>query len=297
MDADWLARRRSGIGGSDAAAILGLNPWKSAVQVYLDKIGDLPPIEDNEKMRWGRILEQPIAEEFARRKGMKLTGPIEIGSKVCPWMLGNIDQTLDYDEILEVKTASQPFGWGEDGSDQIPDHYALQVHHYMAIGGWKQCHVAVLIGGSDFRTYIIKADKDIERMLFIEEEKFWKEHVEKRVPPQPKSSADVKALFRRDNGSVFEADDTTLSQYHQLRSIRYQLKELEAAEEAALTAIQLKMGSATGLIHNGNILATWKTQDTARFDQKAFKEEQPEFYKDYTRTTESRVFRLKETKN
>lgn len=286
----WLDERRTGIGGSDVAAILGLSPWKSPLEVYLDKIGEAPEQDDNAAMAWGRALEPLIRQAYEAQTGRTILVPT--ASYVHPqhsFMRANLDGEIP-DECLgfEAKTARTGEGWGEPGSAEIPDAYALQVQHYMLVRGYVAFDVAVLIGGSDFRTYTVPADPDLQAMLVDAETAFWQQ-VEARIPPEPRTYAEtVIAYGRSANAGLVEADEDAAAAWMRLKEIRAQLKDLETQEDAARAEIARAIGErGDTLTSHGKTLATWKLAKAAeRFDTAAFKAAHPELAAQYMRAGE-----------
>ena len=206
----WLAERRKGIGSSDAAAIAGLAPegWGSALSVYLDKLGQLPE-RTTEPMRWGTRLEPAIAAAYQEETGVEISqpAPLIVRHPEHSWMLASPDR-LAADRIVELKTCSAFHAeqWGEPGTDEVPEHYLVQVQHQLAVTGMDLADVAVLIGGQDFRVYtLFRSEALISRLLEIEAA-FW-ERVQQRQPPEPDWShpntpALVDALHAPKGGSV-----------------------------------------------------------------------------------------------
>lgn len=149
---EWLAARRKGIGGSDAAAIAGLNKWKSPVAVYLEKIGQAP--EENvssEAAYWGTVLEDVVAQEFSKRTGLKVRRRNAIlQHPEHSFMLANVDRLIVGEKAgLECKTASE-YLKEEWKDDEVPAQYLIQCQHYMAVTGYDAWWIAVLIGGNKF---------------------------------------------------------------------------------------------------------------------------------------------------
>lgn len=292
----WLQARRKGIGGSDAAAILGLSPWKSPLQLYLDKRGELESQPDNESMLWGRVLEPVIRQQYAERTGriVRLHEGI-IAHPSHAFMLANLDGFTDDRRVLEIKTARSGHDWGEPGTDEIPETYLLQVQHYMAVTGYEVADVAVLIGGSDFRIYEVPADNDLHEMLIDAEAEFWQRVVEGN-PPDPVNHADMVAKFGRSSiEQAIEASHEELEALAQLKAIRAQIKEAEKIEESAKAILMKAMGEADTLSTNGKVVVTWKmAKPSNRFDAAGFKAAHPELYAQFCRAGEpSRRFMLK----
>jgi putative phage-type endonuclease len=292
----WLEQRRHGVGGSDAAAILGLSKWKTPLEVYQEKRGERHPQPDNESMLWGRALEPAIRQQYAERTGRVVRVPESIITHPeHAFMLANLDGITDDRRVLEVKTARIGQDWGEPGSDEIPQAYLLQVQHYMAVTGFEVADVAVLIGGSDFRLYEVPADRELQEMLIAGEAEFWQRVVDGN-PPEPVSLADVQSKFgRTSNYSAIEASTEVLAAFETIKAIKEQLEAIEASEESAKAFVMKAMGEADTLKFAGNTIATWKlARPTRRFDSASFKEAHPALYEQFTKTGEpSRRFLIK----
>ncbi len=184
---DQIEARRKGVGGSDVAVILGINPWKTSHELYLEKRGeiDTPPL-DSERIHFGNVLEQIVADEYTSRTGEKLQKRNEM--LVHPeysFMLANIDRKIvGRKAVFEAKTTDKYMrdGWGDTGTEEIPDHYRTQIEHYMTVTGYDEAVAAVLIGGNEFRYYPIKRDPELSDMLFTACKQFWDKVLE-GIPP------------------------------------------------------------------------------------------------------------------
>lgn len=294
----WLAERRLGIGGSDVAPILGLSPWATPLDVYLDKIGEAPEREDTPAMAWGRAMEPLLRQAYEAQTGRRVLVPAE--SFVHPehaFMRANVDGEIDDAIGFEGKTARTGEGWGEPGTDEVPDAYGLQVQHYMIVRGWVQVDIAVLIGGSDFRIYTVEADPQVQRDLIDLEREFW-HRVETRNPPEPRTFAEVQQRFGRSAAAgMVVADDDAFNAWASLQDARRIAKEAEEREEAAKAELMRTLGDTgdTLIDHKGRVLATWKlAKAPQRFDANALKAEHPDLYETYLRLGEpSRRFLVK----
>lgn len=293
----WHEQRRSGIGGSDVAALLGLSKWKSPYQLFLEKTGNAPPQEDNEAMYWGRMLEPVIRDAYEEKTGKRVTVPDSIiKHPEHSFMLANLDGVTDDRRVLEIKTTRDGKEWGEPGTDEIPFYYLTQVQHYLCVTGLELADVAVLIGSSDFRIYHVKADRDLHQMLIDAESDFW-QHTIKGIPPEPSNAADMIQQYGRSAtaGSI-EATLEVLESYNQLKKIRDRMKELEEAEEQHKAEIMKFMADRCDtVIHDGKPVVTWKlAKPSSRFDVKAFEKEHPDLYAQFKTTGEaSRRFLIK----
>lgn len=177
----WHAARAHGIGGSEIAAVLGLSPFESRFSLWHRKKGMVRPVEQNDVMYWGNLLEPVVRDEFNRRhRGDFLGEPgsfpaaLPIGTWHAagrPWQIANPDGVIHHWEnmgglsgrrwmLYEGKTAYSDDGWGEPGTDEIPVYYRTQVLWYLDVFGLKTCHVAVLISGSDYREYQVEYSAD-----------------------------------------------------------------------------------------------------------------------------------------
>ena len=166
---EWLLMRKNYLGGSDLGAIAGLNPYRTALDVYLDKTRDDIACESSPAMRWGTLLEDTIAKEYAEVTGQTIEiEPNTIYHPSMKFLGANIDRWVgDKEYVLECKTAGFTRGkeWGEEGTDQIPESYLVQVAYYAAICAVPKVDIAVLIGGQDFRIYTYERSKELEDKL------------------------------------------------------------------------------------------------------------------------------------
>jgi putative phage-type endonuclease len=281
---DWLAARRQGIGGSDAAAIVGLDPWRSAIEVYLDKLGDLPDEDAGESAAWGNRLEAVVADHFADDTGLEVlpAAPMQ-WSALYPWAFANVDRLVrepgadEVHGILEVKTtgAHMADGW-EQGP---PDRVLIQVHHYLAVLDLRVAYVAVLIGGQRFRTFTIERDDDLIAQLVELEREFWN-CVEARTPPAPDASESAARALARlyadvEKGSAVElpADATELVEHHRATSMA--LEQLETEKRRLSNALKALMGDhAVGTLE-GRKVVTWTRYTQSKLDRAGLEAEAP----------------------
>lgn len=293
MDKKKLEKRRQGVGGSDAAAVCGLSPYKTPYQVWLEKRGQATPQVDNEAMFWGRALEPVIRQKYADLTSKLVTIPDEI--LIHPkfsWVIGSLDGITSDNRVLEIKTSRMPTGWGESGSMEIPEMYMIQVQHYLAITGFNIADVATLIGGSDFRLYEIPADKELQELIIEKERVFWSMVLED-IPPEPVSFADIKQRFGQ--MSLAKSLQTNPAVDYALAGLKA-IKEMVKQEDALKLIVLSHLGEADTLIdENDKILATWKLAKAAkRFDLDAFKTAYPDLYGQFlTEGTPSRRFLIK----
>jgi putative phage-type endonuclease len=297
--ATWLEMRKNGLGGSDAAAIAGLNKWKSPVAVYLEKIGQAPEEKVNsEAAYWGTMLEDVVAQEFSKRTGLKVRRKNAIlQHPEYPFMLANVDRLIVGEKAgLECKTASE-YLKEEWKGDEVPTQYLIQCQHYMAVTGFDSWWIAVLIGGNKFVYKKIERDEDIIQYLIQIESDFWNNHVLKKNPPMfdgsDASSELLKALYptaKFDEEIELPPDASELiAKYEQAKQ-----EEAEAAERRKEAENQLKamLGDyEKGFV--GERIITWKNVRSSRVDTKLLKEKYPEIYREVAKETISRRFGIK----
>ncbi len=299
LSTEQLAERKKSLGGSDAGAVLGLSPYRTPFDVWLDKTGRAPELDDTDAMFWGRVLEDTVAKVYADRSGDKIRRRGFERSREFPWMHANIDRVIVGDPrgvgVLEIKTAGQYSAddWGESGTNQIPEHYYAQVAHYLAVTGYTWARLAVLIGGRDFRVYDVPRDDEIIDRLIDLERDFWR-LVETDMPPEPTNAADMAKRWPKDTGAAVVADDEMMAKVEMLRTITTRIKSYNEQKTELETAIKGFMQSATTLVDAaGTPLATWKTQTTRRLDTKAIRAVLGSDVAQYETEMEARVLRIK----
>lgn len=297
--ADWLEYRRRGIGGSDASVVCGISRYKSPIELWLDKTGQLPPQEAGEAAYWGTQLEPFVRAEFTKRTGIEVQCVRQLlQSGELPFMLANLDgicEVPDYGTcIFEAKTASayKIAEW----DDAIPDEYQLQLQHYMAVTGYKAAYIAVLIGGNTFRWKFVERDEELISMLIDLEADFWRHVQDCTPPPLDGSDASAKFLAQRFPNStpksqiaLPDAAVDLLAQYDEA------CEELEAAAERKREAENLlkEMLGDNEVGTSGDHIVTWKSVCQERLDSKTLKAEHPTLCKKYTNQTSYRRFSIK----
>lgn len=294
---DWLKHRQAGIGGSDASCIAGLNPWKSAIQLYMDKKEENPKEIKSLRMELGNRLEGLVAELFTEETGLKVRNVNGIlKNDKYPFALANIDRAIVGEKaFLECKTTnSYALKEWEEG---IPPHYEIQCLHYMAITGATHCYIAALIGNSDFIWHKIERDEEtIEYLMQIEKE-FWEENIEKDIVPLPDGSDAyseyLKEKYKKSNGQEIELHFLKNGTEKILRhdEIVANIKELEVEKKSIEQEIQLHM-EENEVAKIGDRKITWKTSSRNTIDSKKLKSEIPEIAEQFTKTSTSRTFKI-----
>ena len=296
-DIQWHIRRRFGIGGSDVGAILGVNPYKTAHDVWLEKTGrELPAdLSGNDAVMAGTLFEDAVAKFYEIREGKTVRRWNDTRfHPTMPWLAGNVDRIVQGERrILECKTAGvYAKGWGEPGTDEVPESYLLQVMHYMAVWGYQHADLAVVIGGQKYAKYSFQFDAELFDSVAEILHDFWFNNVIADVPPSPQSLIEIEQFYKRDNGESIAATDDIFTALQRREELKATEKDIKAAIDAQDAIIKGFMGENTTLTDRcGTKLATWKTQTANRFDTTAFKKAHPDLSAQFTVQSESRVFR------
>jgi putative phage-type endonuclease len=286
----WLEERRKGIGGSDVAAIMGLSPWKTAYQVYQEKRKEVEDWGGNSLTDWGKRMEPAIRQWYSDETGRDVRLPDKIMyHPQHPFMLASLDGFTDDGRVVEIKTARSGKNWGEPETNQIPDYYAVQVHHYMTITGFQVADIPVSIAGGSPSLYIVEADKEISEMIIEACAKFW-ERVQSGNPPDPVTYADAVARFGKikSDGSII-ATTELIEAIAGLKQLRAQLGAMEDAEEAVKAKLIIALGDQADTIIDGagQTLVTYKLANGRKlFDSKSLEKEMPEVYQKYLKQSE-----------
>ena len=275
--------RINGIGGSEAAAVLGLSKWKTPYQVWLDKTGQSGEREASGPMEWGLLLEPVIRQKYSNVTGRTVRLPGHLQSERYPFMLCTLDGiTDDGPRGVEIKTARSSADWGEEGTDEIPQAYVIQTQHNMEVADLEVCDVPVLFAGSDFRIYEVHRDRELQALMIEQEAEFWA-MVEANTPPPPITYADAIRRFATSQAQTVTATPEVLAAVEVLRTLKVSGKDAEEAEKEAKFAVLLALGEADTLVDaEGNVLLTYKqARGSDHFDAKAFAEAQPDLFQQF----------------
>lgn len=290
LNAAQIEARRAGIGGSDVAALLGLSPWKTELDVYLDKIGEGSPYKETKRQRRGSAIEPLILRKFEERMGVKVQRFRDaLVSARHPFMRANLDGRMPTGQLVEAKAAWSSDDWGDDGSAEVPAYYQTQACHYFEVTEAEVCFFPVLFGmdgldwepidvpaeddggqnlvwvpkiadDADFRIFVIERDASFVADVVEAERAFWHDHVLARVPPQPVNREDAAKLWKRDNGKAVEVDESIAAKIAALKELRARIKDLKERDDAIVDELAIAFGEAAVMKHAGAELATYKHQ-------------------------------------
>ena len=305
---DWLAVRKQGIGSSDAAAAVGLNPYKSQLELWLEKTGrdiSLPKIDPQDEESpayWGNILEPIVATHYTRRSGhrvRRVNAVLQHPDPKLPWMLANIDREVigapDV-QILECKTA------GINGArlwkEGVPEYVQLQVMHQLAVTGKQAADVAVLLGGQHLEIHRIERDESLIARLVDLERLFW-DYVVSDIPPPADGSASaeqaLRCLYPQDSGQSvdFSQDMLLCTTFTAPQSVRESMALQEKQEAQLKQTLQQAMGDASRATFATGCITWKKAKDSIALDIPRLLKEKPHLQVRYAATkTGSRRFLL-----
>lgn len=255
---EWLAARRDGLGASEVPAILGLDPYKTALDIWLEKRGLAEGrVGDTMPQKVGRFAEGMIASLYAETTGQTLvTVPTRRHGELSMLFASADRMVVDPDEIawrypVEIKNrGGLPRGWGEAGTDEIPEAVAVQAHVQMACYGLDRADVAALLGGNDFRIYTLQRRPDIEAYILENVAAWWQRHIVEGVEPAiegPSASKYLAQKFAQSTGEVVAASEEVNAMLASLARVKRAIAEGEAEEEALTNAIKAAIGEHKGV--------------------------------------------------
>jgi len=293
----WLEIRQGGIGSSDAAAALGLNPYQSRLELWMQKTGrghllsPIDPQDDQTPLYWGTLLEPIVAAHYTRRTGHRVRRiNAVLQHPVHPWMRANIDREVmgapDV-QLLECKTA------GIQGArlwrDGVPEYVQLQVQHQLAVTGKQAADVAVLLGGQELEIHRIDRDEELIVQLITLEREFWGYVERDQEPPVDGSeSADqaLRALYPQDAGRTLDLRQDLVmgAVFSDLVAVRQVLEVQTALQEQLKQAIQQRMGDASRALFDGGEVSFKRSKDSSGLDIATLQKKEPGTVKAYTVT-------------
>ena len=249
----WLKERKSGIGGSDAPAVCGVSPWKSPLAVYLDKLDRLPESPPTLQMELGLLLEPAIATLYEQRTGFRLEKtekPITRHPSI-PWAFASLDYRAAIDRRpVEVKTTHERNRgqWGEPGSDEIPDHYLIQVTHEMECAEADVADVPCLFGLSEFAVFTVRRSESLARRVLEIEAEFW-DRVQRQEPPEPTwgdlQTSKLLNYLNPPDGSEIDLDPEGVNLAELYRSLGKDISDKEKQRDELKARLIHLMGPAS----------------------------------------------------
>lgn len=280
----WLQYRKQGLGGSDIGAIVGVSPFKSAFQVYIDKTTETIDDYDNEALRQGRDLESYIASRFEEETGMRLrkSQAIWVHDKYN-FMLGDFDRVVIGKRIgVEIKTVS-PFASHKWKENKIPWEYQLQVQHYLAISNFECWYICAMVYGTELIIRKIERDEELIKHLIIIEKRFWEENVLAGVMPEPDGSKQAGELLAKyyptEKGKKAVLTEDISLQLRRREELADLIKKMETEKKTIEQSLLKYLGENDSTeAENTEFFVRWSSYTTARVDADRLRKEEPEIY-------------------
>lgn len=299
LSPEWeTARKQLGIGGSEASAIAGFNPYSSAYAVYWDKVGNIPSKPISEAMRQGSDLEEYVAQRFCEATGKKVKkNSFMLRSITHPFMLADVDRfVVGENAIVECKTTANSQKYTYEDANNIPAYHLVQCLHYMAVVGADKCYLATLVYGKDF--FIVEINRsdyeeDIKALIEMEE-RFWNDNVKAGVPPMVDGSDSstelLAAQYALANEELEPIDLSRFTpQLNRLAQLKREIEALDGEKKGIENLLKEQLGEAPEGQSDG-YKVTWKNRSSVRLDTKALKVDLPEVYAQYAKTSTNRTF-------
>ena len=297
---EQVKERRNYLGGSDAAGILGLSPWKSPLEVWAEKTSKVEheDIGDRMSVKLGNALEDFVARQFMEETGLKVHRVNQ--TLVHPkydFIRANIDRrVVGENTILECKTAGE-FMAKEWKGEEAPAQYLAQCLHYLAVTGADRCYLAVLIGNREFKHKVVERDEAMIDIIIKREVAFWESFVVPKVMPHVTKRDDevLQKLYAEAVEDVIPLDDQARKIVESLQGLKADAKNLDNIIELQQNQLKAMLGDKLGGT-TGDYRVWWKPQSQERFDTTKFKKEHPEMVKDYLKTISFRKFSIQTAK-
>lgn len=301
---EWLKYRESGIGSSEVATIVGLNPWETPYQLWRRKVGLDAPKQENFAMKAGHYLEDAVSLFWQDETGQQVikssAGDWLIRDDERPYLQVSPDRTYwladmphnaENKGILECKTTQMTID-----EDDIPKHWFVQVQYQLGVAGYQHGSLAWLTQGRNFGYKDLAFVPDFFAWLVEEVDKFWIDNIQGKQEPTAANVQDILLKYNRHtDGKIVEVNDEIFAAYQDLKAVKDELSAIEEKKTALEEKIKLGFGDAEAISYDGQTLATWKApKPSNKFDAKAFTAAHPDLAKEFTFPTQgARRFLLK----
>ncbi len=293
---EWLTIRKGYIGGSDAGAVVGLNPYKSAYTLWAEKTGKIPEFEGNLITEVGSYLEEFVAQMFMskERKAVRRKNRVLVNEDY-PWACADVDRMVVGEKaFLECKTTNSPVAMKKFKNGEYPEMWYVQMTHYLAVTGLKKAYLAVLVECRDFKVFELERDEEEIKALMDAEKDFWNLVQTDTAPTADgtKSTSDTLTdIYPNSNGDTVNlfGYENELQQY---MAINAQIKALEAQKDEIANKVKSFLAEA-GKGENDHYRVSWSTSERKTLDTKKLIADHPEInVDDYYKISTSRTFRV-----
>lgn len=302
--AEWLKYRESGIGSSEVATIVGLNPWETPYQLWRRKVGLDAPKQENFAMKAGHYLEDAVSLFWQDETGQQVikssAGDWIIRDDERPYLQVSPDRTYwlidmphnnDNKGILEIKTTQKTID-----EDDIPKHWFCQVIYQLGVAGYQYGSLAWLTQGREFGYKDLAFVPDFFAWLVEEVDKFWFDNIQGKQEPTAANVQDILLKYNRHtDGKIVEVNDEIFAAYQDLKAVKDELAAIEEKKASLEEKIKMGFSDAEAISYGGQTIATWKApKPSKKFDTKAFTAAHPDLAKEFTTPTQgARRFLLK----
>ena len=299
---EFLEERKTGIGGSDVAKILGISHYGSPLSLWAEKTGKVDPQEAGEPAKWGNLIEPLIIEQITEQLQVKtVASPDMFRHPDYPFMLAHVDGLImspgdEPEGILEAKTVGLRLF--RDWDEGIPPYYVTQVQHYMCVTGLPYAEVGVLICGQELSIFHVDANREYQELLIEEEQKFWN-CVETNVPPEADgsdaTSEALKRLYDRPTPTVIELDKEWLDKLDEYKKLREEEKQIHTQAEEISNQLRLVQGENSRATINGEVVSMLSIGNRTTLDRKKLEVENPELaeqIKSYDKHSTYPIFKI-----
>lgn len=288
---EWLTHRQEGIGSSEVATILGLNPWETPYQLWRRKKGLDAPKEETFAMKAGHYLEDAVSLFWHDETGRDIIKRSAIDWLILnadkPYMRVSPDRTYWLSDsrknsdkgILECKTTQMTID-----EEDLPKHWFCQLQYQLGVAELEQGSLAWLCSGRQFGYKDIALVPDFFKWIEEEVTKFWVDNIQGNIEPEATSVADVLLKYNRHtDGKIIEVADDIYTTVNDLKALKAQIAQLDEQKESLEEKIKLGFGDAEAISYGGKTIATWKApKPSEKFDAKAFAKAHPDLAKKFT---------------
>lgn len=300
---EWLEVRKNGIGSSEVATIVGLNPWETPYQLWRRKVGLDEPKAENFAMKAGHYLEDAVSRFWADETSKEIIKRSAIDWIIRdndrPYLQVSPDRTYWLGEsrspeakgILECKTTQMKVD-----PEDLPKYWFCQVQYQLGVAGYEQGSLAWLCSGREFGYQDLKIVPDFYAWLVEEVERFHADCIIGGQEPETSTVADVMLKYNKHAaGKIIETSDEVFEAYQSLKEVRKELNAITERKEELEAKIKMAFGDAEALSYGGTTIATWKApKPSLKFDSKAFSAAHPDLAKEFSAITQgARRFLLK----
>jgi putative phage-type endonuclease len=253
---------KDGIGASECSIVLGINPYKTPYELWLEKTGRKEPddLSQNAAVIMGNLLEPVIAKRYAQLTGTKVARVNRaLKHKDFPHIICHLDRKiLGEQKAVEIKTAN-PFSkeWGNEGTDEVPLHYIAQVQQQLAVTGWNEADLIVFRGTTDLRIYPFKRDEDLIKTIVEKVNHFWNYHIKRDISPEPTTRGDLKLIYPVNEGHYIEKTPHIALLMEALRLNKEHIKTTTGYKEKNEFELIKLIGSSDGIKEGDDIVASF----------------------------------------